>query len=37
MEDERWMEQNADWRKSGNLVLYPALEKGGNIYIEFQN
>jgi hypothetical protein len=25
--DERWMEQNAEWRKSGNLDLYPVLEK----------
>jgi hypothetical protein len=25
--DERWMEQNAEWRRSGNLDLYPVLEK----------
>jgi hypothetical protein len=35
--DERWMEQNAEWRKSGNLALYPALEKDGSIYVELQN
>jgi nitrite reductase/ring-hydroxylating ferredoxin subunit len=35
--DERWMEQNAEWRKSGNLALYPVLEKDGSIYIELQN
>jgi hypothetical protein len=35
--DERWMEQNAEWRKSGNLDLYSVLEKEGSIYIELQN
>jgi hypothetical protein len=35
--DERWMEQNAGWRKSGNLDLYAVLEKEGSIYIELQN
>jgi nitrite reductase/ring-hydroxylating ferredoxin subunit len=35
--DERWMEQNAGWRKSGNLDLYSVLEKEGSIYIELQN
>ncbi len=35
--DEGWMEQNAEWRKSHNLDLYPVLGKEGSIYIELQN
>ncbi len=31
------MKQNGEWRKSGKLALYPALEKDGSIYIELQN
>jgi nitrite reductase/ring-hydroxylating ferredoxin subunit len=32
--DEKWIEHNAEWRKSGNLALYPVIEKEGSIYIE---
>jgi hypothetical protein len=32
--DEKWMEQNVEWRISGNLVLYRVFEKDGSIYIE---
>ena len=32
--EDTWIEQNAEWRKSGNLILYTVIEKDKNIYIE---
>jgi nitrite reductase/ring-hydroxylating ferredoxin subunit len=32
--EESWMEQDPEWRKSGNLVLYKVIEKDHDIYIE---
>jgi nitrite reductase/ring-hydroxylating ferredoxin subunit len=32
--DEKWMEQNVEWRKSGNLILYRVFEKDGSIYVK---
>jgi nitrite reductase/ring-hydroxylating ferredoxin subunit len=32
--EDTWIEQNAEWRKSGNLILYTVMEKNKNIYIE---
>ena len=29
-----WVEQSPEWRKSGDLVLYPVAEKDGMIYVD---
>lgn len=31
--EDTWVEQNPEWRKSGNLALYMVSEKDGNIYL----
>jgi nitrite reductase/ring-hydroxylating ferredoxin subunit len=28
-----WMEQNPEWRKSGNLIIYSVIEENGNIFL----
>jgi nitrite reductase/ring-hydroxylating ferredoxin subunit len=32
--EEAWIEQSAEWRKSGDLVLYRVIEKGKDVYVE---
>jgi hypothetical protein len=32
--EESWIEQSAEWRKSGDLVLYRVIEKGKDVYVE---
>jgi len=32
--EDTWIEQSAEWRKSGNLTLYTVIEKDKEIYIE---
>ena len=32
--EEAWIEQSAEWRKSGDLVLYKIIEKGKDVYLE---
>jgi nitrite reductase/ring-hydroxylating ferredoxin subunit len=32
--EDTWIEQSAEWRKSGNLTLYIVIEKDKEIYIE---
>jgi nitrite reductase/ring-hydroxylating ferredoxin subunit len=29
-----WMEQNLEWRKSGNLVIYRVIEENGSILLD---
>jgi len=31
--EDTWMEQNPEWRKSEDLILYSVFEKDGNIYL----
>jgi len=31
--EDTWMEQSPEWRKSGDLILYPLMEKEGVIYV----
>ncbi len=31
--EDTWIEQSPEWRKSGDLVLYPVHEKDGVVYI----
>jgi len=31
--EETWIEQNPEWRKAGELVLYPINEKNGDVFI----
>ena len=31
--EETWVEQNPEWRKSGDLVLYEIKEHGGTVYV----
>ena len=30
----KWQDQNPNWIKSGDLLLFPVSEKDGEIYIE---
>ena len=32
--EDSWLEQNPEWRKSGDLVLYPISEKNGSIFVD---
>lgn len=32
--EDTWLEQNPEWRKSGDLVLYPISEKNGSIFVD---
>jgi hypothetical protein len=32
--EDTWLEQNSEWRKSGDLVLYPISEKNGSIFVD---
>lgn len=32
--EDTWVEQDAEWRKSDDLTLYPVYEKDGEIYVE---
>ena len=32
----KWNDQNPNWTKSGNLLLFPISEKDGEIYIQLQ-
>lgn len=32
--EETWVEQSEEWRRSGDLVLYPVNEKEGQVYVE---
>lgn len=32
--EDTWVEQSEEWRKSGDLVLYPVHEKDGHVYVE---
>jgi nitrite reductase/ring-hydroxylating ferredoxin subunit len=31
--EDTWIEQSSEWRKSGDLTLYPVMEKDGTIYV----
>lgn len=31
--ENTWMEQSSEWRRSGDLTLYPIMEKDGTIYV----
>jgi nitrite reductase/ring-hydroxylating ferredoxin subunit len=31
--EDTWMEQSAEWRQSGDLILYPLIEKEGTVYV----
>jgi nitrite reductase/ring-hydroxylating ferredoxin subunit len=35
--DAAWTEQSPEWRKSGDLTLFPVIEENGNVYIKFTN
>jgi nitrite reductase/ring-hydroxylating ferredoxin subunit len=35
--DVAWTEQSPEWRKSGDLTLFPVMEENGNVYINFTN
>ena len=32
--ENTWIEQSADWRKSGDLILYTVIEKDEDIYVD---
>ncbi|MEO9295432.1 MAG: Rieske (2Fe-2S) protein [Nitrososphaera sp.] len=32
--ESTWVEQSPEWRKSGDLVLYPVTEKDGIVYVD---
>ena len=32
--EDTWLEQDPEWRKAGDLVLYPIIEKNGSIFLE---
>lgn len=32
--EDTWVEQSDEWRKSGDLILYPVHENDGHIYVE---
>jgi nitrite reductase/ring-hydroxylating ferredoxin subunit len=32
--ENTWIEQSAEWRKSGDLILYTVIEKDKDIYID---
>jgi nitrite reductase/ring-hydroxylating ferredoxin subunit len=32
--EDTWLEQNSEWRKAGDLVLYHVIEKNGTIYVD---
>ena len=32
--EDTWLEQDPEWRKAGDLVLYPVTEKDGSIFVE---
>jgi nitrite reductase/ring-hydroxylating ferredoxin subunit len=31
---DTWLEQNPEWRKAGDLVLYPVSETNGSIFVD---
>ncbi len=31
--EKTWIEQNPEWRKSGNLTIYPVVEENGSIFL----
>ena len=31
--EDTWMEQHPEWRKSGDLVLFPVEEENGTVYV----
>ncbi|HYT02735.1 MAG TPA: Rieske (2Fe-2S) protein [Candidatus Acidoferrum sp.] len=32
--EDTWLEQNSEWRKAGDLVLYHVNEKNGTIFVD---
>lgn len=32
--EDHWVEQDHEWRKSGDLILFPVFEKDGMIYVK---
>ena len=32
--ENTWIEQSAEWRKSGDLILYTVIEKDEDIYVD---
>jgi nitrite reductase/ring-hydroxylating ferredoxin subunit len=32
--EDTWVEQSEEWRRSGDLVLYPVHEKDGDVYVQ---
>ena len=32
--ENTWIEQSAEWRKSGDLILYTVIEKDKDIYVD---
>ena len=34
--EESWVEQDLEWRRSGDLVLYPISEEDGMIYVSLK-
>lgn len=32
--ENTWIEQSAEWRKSGDLILYTVIEKDKDIYLD---
>jgi hypothetical protein len=32
--EDTWLEQNSEWRKAGDLVLYHVIEKNGTIFVD---
>lgn len=35
--EDSWVEQDPEWRKSGDLALYSISEEGGLVYVSFKN
>ena len=31
---QKWMDQNSEWKKSDNLIIYKVIEKDGEIYLD---
>lgn len=34
--EDTWVEQDPEWRKSGDLVLYPVSEEDGTVYVSLE-
>jgi len=35
--EDTWLEQNSEWRKAGDLVLYHVSEKNGTIFVDLND